>query len=198
LACDGSAYSPTVFADLFGEIDYLYGGVNASGIVNFKVPDLRGEFIRGWDNGRGIDVPSLAFVTNTATTQNDIQVTSTEFLYPGMDVTGANIPANTKVLFITNSTTVVISNRPTTNATGVTITFTGRQLGSWQAASGINGHVGSAPWANSQLAITVGDVDDTENYSITGKDTTNTGSSQSHRRYRVRPRNLAMLYCIKY
>jgi microcystin-dependent protein len=25
------------------------------GVSNFRVPDLRGEFLRGWDNGRGVD-----------------------------------------------------------------------------------------------------------------------------------------------
>lgn len=52
LMCDGSLVSTTQYAKLFSIIGYTYGG---SGSV-FRLPDLRGEFIRGWDNGRGVDV----------------------------------------------------------------------------------------------------------------------------------------------
>ena len=51
--CDGRAISRTQFARLFGRIGTRYGAGN--GATTFNVPDLRGEFIRGWDNGRGID-----------------------------------------------------------------------------------------------------------------------------------------------
>lgn len=51
LECDGSTLSTSQFNDLFNVIGYTYGGSGTS----FNVPDLRGEFIRGWDNGRGID-----------------------------------------------------------------------------------------------------------------------------------------------
>ena len=49
--CDGSIISKTIYTDLFNVIGYTYGG---SGDL-FHLPDLRGEFVRGWDNGRGID-----------------------------------------------------------------------------------------------------------------------------------------------
>jgi microcystin-dependent protein len=51
LECDGSTLDTTQYADLFNTIAYTYGGSGAS----FNIPDLRGEFIRGWDNSRGID-----------------------------------------------------------------------------------------------------------------------------------------------
>jgi microcystin-dependent protein len=53
LECDGAAVSRTTYADLFAAIGTTYGAGN--GASTFNVPDLRGEFIRGWDNGRGID-----------------------------------------------------------------------------------------------------------------------------------------------
>jgi microcystin-dependent protein len=53
LACDGSAVSRTTYAALFAAIGTLYGSGN--GTTTFNLPDLRGEFVRGWDNGRGID-----------------------------------------------------------------------------------------------------------------------------------------------
>jgi len=49
--CDGSTLDTTTFSELFGVIGYTFGGSGS----NFQLPDLRGEFIRGLDNGRGID-----------------------------------------------------------------------------------------------------------------------------------------------
>ncbi len=53
LECDGSAVSRTTYAVLFATIGVRYGVGNGS--TTFNLPDLRGEFIRGWDNGAGID-----------------------------------------------------------------------------------------------------------------------------------------------
>jgi microcystin-dependent protein len=49
--CDGTVLDKRVYTDLFNVIGYTYGG---SGFY-FSLPDLRGEFARGWDHGRGID-----------------------------------------------------------------------------------------------------------------------------------------------
>lgn len=51
--CNGAAISRTIYADLFAAIGTNFGG--GDGSTTFNVPDLRGEFIRGWDDGRGID-----------------------------------------------------------------------------------------------------------------------------------------------
>jgi microcystin-dependent protein len=53
LECNGRSLSISdpLYTDLFAAIGYTYGG----GGSNFCIPDLRGEFIRGWDHGRGID-----------------------------------------------------------------------------------------------------------------------------------------------
>ena len=53
LECDGSAVSRTTYADLFGVIGEVFG--TGDGSFTFNLPDLRGEFIRGWDNSRGVD-----------------------------------------------------------------------------------------------------------------------------------------------
>jgi hypothetical protein len=53
LECDGSAVSRTTYKTLFGKIGTTYGV--GDGSTTFNLPDLRGEFIRGWDNGRGVD-----------------------------------------------------------------------------------------------------------------------------------------------
>jgi len=53
LECDGSAISRAVYADLFAALAETWGP--GDGINTFNIPDLRGEFVRGWDNGRGVD-----------------------------------------------------------------------------------------------------------------------------------------------
>lgn len=60
LVADGSAISRTVYARLFARVGTRFGIGNGS--TTFNLPDLRGIFIRGWDNGRGVDV-SRAFGT---------------------------------------------------------------------------------------------------------------------------------------
>ena len=54
LECDGTAISRTTYADLFLKIGTTFG--IGDGSTTFNLPDLRGEFIRGWDNSRGIDI----------------------------------------------------------------------------------------------------------------------------------------------
>ena len=53
LLCDGSALSRTSYSALFEAIGIAYGAGNGSS--TFNIPDLRGEFIRGADGGRGVD-----------------------------------------------------------------------------------------------------------------------------------------------
>jgi len=53
LECDGSAVSRSTYSDLFSAIGTNFGV--GDGTSTFNLPDLRGEFIRGWDNGRDVD-----------------------------------------------------------------------------------------------------------------------------------------------
>ena len=53
LKCSGQAVSRTTYAALFTAIGTLYGV--GDGSTTFNLPDLRGEFLRGWDDGRGVD-----------------------------------------------------------------------------------------------------------------------------------------------
>lgn len=53
LKANGAAVSRTAYADLFGRIGTTFGA--GDGVNTFNLPDLRGEFIRGWDDGRGVD-----------------------------------------------------------------------------------------------------------------------------------------------
>ena len=53
LKANGAAISRTTYAALFAAIGTTFGV--GDGSTTFGVPDLRGEFPRGWDDGRGID-----------------------------------------------------------------------------------------------------------------------------------------------
>ena len=53
LECNGAAVSRSTYAALFTFIGTTYGSGNGSS--TFNIPDLRGEFVRGADRGRGVD-----------------------------------------------------------------------------------------------------------------------------------------------
>lgn len=53
LKCNGAAVSRVVYSELFAAIGTQWG--SGDSFNTFNVPDLRGEFIRGFDDGKGID-----------------------------------------------------------------------------------------------------------------------------------------------
>jgi microcystin-dependent protein len=53
LKANGAAISRTVYAALFAALGTTFGA--GDGSTTFNLPDLRGEFPRGWDDGRGVD-----------------------------------------------------------------------------------------------------------------------------------------------
>ncbi|MDM9592849.1 MULTISPECIES: phage tail protein [Pseudomonas] len=53
IKANGAAVGRVAYAGLFAQIGTTFGG--GDGSTTFNVPDLRGEFIRGLDDGRGMD-----------------------------------------------------------------------------------------------------------------------------------------------
>ena len=53
LECSGAAVSRTTYAQLFSAIGVVHG--SGDGSSTFNIPDLRGEFVRGYDHGRNVD-----------------------------------------------------------------------------------------------------------------------------------------------
>ena len=49
----GATISRTAYAQLFSVIGTAFGA--GDGSTTFRLPDLRGEFLRAWDDGRGVD-----------------------------------------------------------------------------------------------------------------------------------------------
>lgn len=54
LKANGAAISRTAYAALFASVGTTFGV--GDGATTFNLPDLRGEFLRGFDDGRGVDV----------------------------------------------------------------------------------------------------------------------------------------------
>jgi microcystin-dependent protein len=65
LEANGAAISRSTYAALFAVIGTTYGV--GDGTTTFNVPDVRGYFIRGYDNGRGVD-SGRAFGSNQVAT----------------------------------------------------------------------------------------------------------------------------------
>src|SRR5580692_10411038 len=63
LVCDGSAVSRTQYATLFAAIGTAHG--SGDGTTTFQLPDYRGRFLRGVDDGQGRD-PDAATRTAAA------------------------------------------------------------------------------------------------------------------------------------
>lgn len=53
LECAGQSLARATYPALFAAIGTRFGSVDAD---HFTLPDGRGEFLRGWDHGRGVDV----------------------------------------------------------------------------------------------------------------------------------------------
>ncbi|MGY0790977.1 phage tail protein [Azospirillum argentinense] len=54
LKANGAVVSQTTYADLYAAIGTTFN-TGGEGVGNFRLPELRGEFVRSWDDGRGID-----------------------------------------------------------------------------------------------------------------------------------------------
>lgn len=190
LECNGSAISRTTYKRLFDNIGTQFGVGNGS--TTFNIPDLRGEFIRGWDNGRGVDdnnSTQTASITNGS--PNVTVAGNTTGLAVGMSVTGTGIPVGATIASITSGSVFVLSANATATNAAVTLSFSGRMFGSYQAdifkshfhtMKKYNRSVGAGA---SFFAMDDNGTDGSENTELTGGDET-------------RPRNISLMLCIKY
>ena len=89
LKANGGAVSRTTYADLFAAIGTTFGV--GDGSTTFNLPDLRGEFLRGWDDSRGVDTgrtfgsnQAAAFASHTHTWQNPLNYSRTQWAADGL------------------------------------------------------------------------------------------------------------------
>ena len=102
LECDGSEVSITTYADLYNAIGTTWGA--GDGSTTFNLPDLRGEFVRGWASDRrsdGVDpnsdsgrifsssqTDSNKQHNHTATSTTSISPSDHNHVFPGDDQLG--------------------------------------------------------------------------------------------------------------
>ena len=197
LKCNGAAISRSTYSNLFKAIGTTFGV--GDGSTTFNLPDLRGEFIRGFDDGRGVDNSSIALVCNTTNGSSAVTVQDgTSGLFVGMAVTGTGIPANTTITAIGSRTSITLSANATATNTGTTLTFSRtRTFGSTQADMIRRHEHFSAALANAlnstspttQTTIDWDGATFAQRYNYNGE---YFGGAET------RPRNVAMLYCIKF
>jgi microcystin-dependent protein len=75
LVCDGTSYPTSAYPELFSAIGYTYGGSGNS----FKVPDLRGQFVRGFNAGSDVDPGRLFGSTQPASVESHLHNIDTLF-----------------------------------------------------------------------------------------------------------------------
>ena len=150
LACDGQAVSRTTYSALFTRIGTIWGV--GDGSTTFNLPDLRGEFIRCFDNGRGIDSGRTFGSLQTGTIQNH-----------------------------THSGTTSATSVPHTHTIKYDNLYTGSVL---------DGFVLMPNGAYSGATSSVSDTSHTHTFT--------TGNPNSGGGTETRPRNIALLACIKF
>lgn len=105
LECNGATVSRTTYSDLFSALGTMFGA--GDGSTTFKLPDFRGEFLRGWDNSRGVD-PGRSL--------GAFQDGATKLLMNGSSTTSS--PEG-------NSSTGIITHKPSVEMIGIEAAFWG-------------------------------------------------------------------------
>lgn len=170
LKANGAAVSRTAYAALFARIGTSNGA--GDGSTTFNLPDMRSEFVRGLDDGRGVDAGRVlgsaqagqnASHTHTGTTGNE----SSNHTHGGTTSSSGN-------------------HTHGTNAYGV---GGGTSAGGLYSASNPSNPVSTTGAGDHTHTITTGGVSANHTHSFT---TAASGGTEA------RPRNVAWLACIRY
>lgn len=105
LLCDGAEVSRSDYASLFAAIGTSFG--SGDGSTTFNLPDLRGEFLRGWDNSRGRD-PDAATRTGgdaVGSTQEDEFMSHTHTTSAGYSNNKGRVGSDNRHLVFSGHTT---------------------------------------------------------------------------------------------
>jgi microcystin-dependent protein len=207
LLCDGSAVSRTTYAALFAVISTTWGA--GDGSTTFNVPDLRGQFLRGFDDRATATSKDTTTFTGTTTngsaTISSISATVTAYLYAGQPISGTGIPSGATIATV-SSTSITISANATASGT-VTITV-GRTFASAQDDFYENHSHTATQVAHTHTISCVDNADGGGSYypGTNGIIQTNTTSSaqpaitvatSTTGNVETRPKNYAVLYIIK-
>ncbi|WP_319533427.1 phage tail protein [uncultured Cohaesibacter sp.] len=150
LKANGAAVSRASYADLFAAIGTSFG--EGDGVATFNLPDLRGEFIRGYDDGRSVDAGRVF-----GSSQADQNAEHTHSVDPPSTTTSSDSHTHTA----------------------------GTQSGSFTHGSGSISHYSAGSGNTSS---------DSHTHTLNIAAFTSGASGGAE----ARPRNVALLYCIKY
>ena len=170
LKCNGAAISRTTYAALFSAIGTTFGA--GDGSTTFNIPDLRGEFIRGWDDARGIDT-SRVF----GSWQDGQNLSHTH------DATVSSDAHNHSWSGVTSSDT---HNHTYTSRGG---SFTSQSSGSSYSGTWYSTYTATSSSNTHSHTVSGTTNDNSHTHTVTNA---SSGGSEA------RVRNIALLYCIKY
>lgn len=207
LKANGAAVSRTTYAALYAAIGTTFGA--GDGTTTFNVPDLRGEFIRGWDDGRGVDTGRVF-----GSAQTDEFQSHTHSVDPPSTTTTSDTHTHTWS-GTTSSDAHTHTFSATTNTTGAhthnTRFFTGTTSGGDNAPGGAensaNGTEATTSAGDHSHTVSGTTSSDSHTHTVSG---TTSGDTHSHTvdiasftsgatgSTETRPRNIALLACIKY
>lgn len=194
LPANGATVSRTTYAALFDKIGTTYGAGNGS--TTFRLPDLRGEFIRGVDDGRGVDAGRVLGTLQSGEIASHghtgSAVSGGAHAHTGSAVSGG---AHTH----TGSTSSDGNHNHGVDLPGITGTFVNAQgFGSpvvglsavtqGTSTNGAHSHSVSIDSGGAHSHSLSVDSGGAHTHTLT---IANTGGAET------RPRNVAMLYCIK-
>ena len=92
LKANGAAVDRTTYAALFAAIGTTFGV--GDGSTTFDLPDLRGEFLRGWDDGRGVDSSRVFGSTQSDAFQGHMHDLLSETSTPDRYINGSTAPSS--------------------------------------------------------------------------------------------------------
>lgn len=187
LECDGALVSRSTYAALFAAISTAFGV--GDGSTTFGLPDFRGEFIRGWDHGKGTD-SGRTFGSSQAQDYLAHNHTATTSGTDGTHTHGASAATNgehrhtpgTASTYFVTATAAVTMDAVTGPATG----------------SGALNFLSSSGTINEQsFTSLLGDHSHTITTNTVGSDHGHTITVGNRGGAETRPRNFALLVCIK-
>lgn len=183
LKANGAAVSRTTYADLFAAIGTTFGA--GDGSTTFNLPDLRGEWIRGWDDARGVDA-SRAFGSF-----QDGQVLSHS--HTATSSTDAHTHTFSGTTGTANASRLSSARQAAGSASSITIPASGESsTGVMVDGNSVSGAYG-VYFTNTQEAHSHTFSGTTASDSHTHTITVNANGGTE-----ARVRNRALLYCIKY
>jgi microcystin-dependent protein len=220
LSANGTAVSRTTYPDLFTAIGVMYG--SGDGSTTFNLPDYRGEFLRGWDNGAGRD-PDAASRTNrgdsttgdnVGTKQGDNMIAHT---HSGSTLSGVTSVDGAHTHAATGLTATASSAGAHTHTFSATGSFNDNTVtgtnGSWDKENNNGSLIQKltvSTVANSVSVSGTTSSDGAHTHTITMGGSVASAGAHSHTvtisgstgsagaGTETRPRNVNVLYCIKY